>query len=156
MNKILCSLVKLVCAGVVVAGCVVFITQTGLVGRLFGRYLQKVEPPIRVEFRASAQFWKKPKEFVMRLSNKDAQRGIEFEIVRDGKNDSAYRRYLKPGECDKEFGELEIGSNFVNGDTGYIKVYGYDLVLSYDLSEMDASNRFTYGYERLKERSRGQ
>ena len=64
--------------------------------------------------------------------------------------------YLKPGESDKEFGELEIGSNFLNGDTGYIKVDGYDLVLRYDLSEMDAANRFTYGYERLKERQGGQ
>ena len=150
------SLVKLLCVGVVIAGCVVFVSQTGLVGRLLGRYLQEVEPPIRVEFRASAQFWKKPKEYVMRLSNKDAQRGIEFEIVRDGKNDKTYRRYLKPGECDKEFGELEIGSNFVNGDAGYIKAYGYDLVLRYDLSEMDSSNRFTYNYERLKEQSCGQ
>ena len=153
MNKILYLLVKLLCVGVVAGGVVVFVSKTGLVGRLLGRYLQEVEPPIRVEFRASAQFWKKPKEYVMRLSNKDAQRGIEFEIYRDGKNDSAYRRYLKPGECDKEFGELEIGGNFVNGDTGYIKVYGYELVLRYDLSEMNSSNRFTYRFERLKERT---
>lgn len=156
MNKILCSPVKLFCVGVAVFVTVVFVLKTGLVGRLLGRYLQEIEPPIRVEFRASAQFWKKPKEYVMRLSNKDAQRGVEFDIFRDGRNDNAYRRYLKPGDCDKEFGELEIGSNFLSGDTGYIKVYGYELVLRYDLSEMDSSNRFTYRYERLDEQSLGQ
>ena len=73
----------------------------------------------------------------MLLSNKDAQKGIEIEIVRHGKNGGVSRKYLAPAETAKSFGKLEIGSNFVNGEKGYVRAAGYDFVLWYYLSQMD-------------------
>ena len=151
MVKFMVSGIKAVLFGCAVFAVAYFVANTGLLGRLLGRYQEAVKPPIVVEFRHSAQFWKEPKEYVMQLSNKDGQTGIEIEIVRDGRSENVYRKYLGPGERGKSFGELEIGHNFVGGDTGYVRVIGYDLVLKYDLTEMDSKNRFTYGFGRVED-----
>lgn len=129
---------------------VYFVFETGLGNLLIGKIFESTKPPLVVEFRESAQFWKSPKEYVMQVSNMDAQKGHEFEIWRDGEERKPCRQYVKPAESGKEFGELQIGRNFVSGDKGRIKVVGYGLVLRYDLSTVGANGQFTVGVERDK------
>lgn len=126
--------------------------NTGLIDRLLGRYTEEVTPPIRIEFRESAQFWKQPKEYVMRITNMDAQKGLEFEILQDGKSERQYRHYLKPGETGKEFGEIQIGNNFVEGDSGQILVEGYGLVLRYNLTSISSNGEFRVQLQKKNEK----
>lgn len=114
----------------------------GLVGLLLllfsskggGNAVEAPNPPIAVAFRGSWNPFSSG-DYVMQISNLAADRGFMIKIYRDEvKGYVGGLMNLPPAASEKEFGSVQIGDNFKPGQSGYVRVEGFDKVLCFQIN----------------------
>lgn len=115
----------LYCLGCVLLGLVLIGVRFGLID---GDSDEPDIPPVSIVFRQSAKFWKDKKEYVMIVANEDLRNAVDIVLLRDGQR---YPYCLEPGMPPKELGSVQIGKNFISGDSGYVMALGYGYAWKY-------------------------
>ena len=120
------GLVKMAVA--IVALCFVFTHRDKVWQFLSNAEKVVVSPPISASFRES--LLGKGDGYVMTIANMAADKSVMVEVYREKLRERTPKFLIKPND-DKEFGSWQIGTNFTNGERGYISVEGYGRKLYY-------------------------
>lgn len=96
-------------------------------------------PPISASFRWS--YLGRGSGSVLTVTNLSAQKGVVVKIYRNETGKYTQRFFIKASD-EKEFGELQIGANFFNGQTGYVMVEGFPRKLYFKCGDEDYQTWF--------------